>query len=479
MAELAHDTMIVQHPDGLKQLESMVRRDLEYMQYPGRDWMPKRTTSSGAAILDVLIVGGGQSGLVTAFGLMQEKINNILVVDENPEGKEGPWLTFARMKTLRTPKYLTGPDLGYPNLTIRMWYEAQYGDGSWEKLGLVPKEMWAEYLYWYRRILKLPVQNSTKVGSLEWLEEEQCFKAPIETNGQHRILYAHKVVLATGIDGSGRWMAPKFVTENVADHLYSHTRGDIDFAALKGKKIAVLGAGASAFDNASVALENGVGKVDLIFRRQSLVDKNAYRWAEFTGFLKHHSDLDDESKWKFMSKVFEMGQLPPIDTLRRAEKHPNFEMHPGTEIESVTSTDSKVMLETNKGTKEYDFLITATGFVTDLSLRPTLQNFHDKILLWKHQYSPPDGPYNNCLLSHPYLGDSFQFMERDKGSAPYLSSIYNYNFGCVLSMGFGGASISGMKYSVPRLVGGITSSFYKENSEYFFETLENYDIKEF
>jgi FAD-dependent urate hydroxylase len=32
----------------------------------------------------------------------------------------------------------------------------------------------------------------------------------------------------------------------------------------------------------------------------------------------------------------------------------------------------------------------------------------------------------------------------------------------LLSLGFGGASISGMKYSIPRLVGGITGSFFVE-----------------
>ena len=52
----------------------------------------------------MLIVGAGQSGLVTAFGLMRERVRNILVIDRAPEGKEGPWVTFARMPTLRSPK---------------------------------------------------------------------------------------------------------------------------------------------------------------------------------------------------------------------------------------------------------------------------------------------------------------------------------------------------------------------------------------
>jgi len=38
-------------------------------------------------------------------------VSNVVVLDENPEGLEGPWVTYARMVTLRTNKALTG-DIG-------------------------------------------------------------------------------------------------------------------------------------------------------------------------------------------------------------------------------------------------------------------------------------------------------------------------------------------------------------------------------
>ena len=71
---------------------------------------------------------------------MRERVADVLVVDENPLDRAGPWLNFARMLTLRTPKHLTGPDLGIPSLTPRAWYEAAHGPGSWNDLGLIPKE---------------------------------------------------------------------------------------------------------------------------------------------------------------------------------------------------------------------------------------------------------------------------------------------------------------------------------------------------
>ena len=48
------------------------------------------------------------------------------------EGREGPWVTYARMPTLRSPKDQTGPDLGLPALTFEAWYDATRGAGSFD-----------------------------------------------------------------------------------------------------------------------------------------------------------------------------------------------------------------------------------------------------------------------------------------------------------------------------------------------------------
>ena len=57
-------------------------------------------------------------------------------------GKEGPWMTYARMVTLRTPKHLTGLDYGMPSLTFQSYYEARFGKDAWAELDKIPKEMW-------------------------------------------------------------------------------------------------------------------------------------------------------------------------------------------------------------------------------------------------------------------------------------------------------------------------------------------------
>jgi cation diffusion facilitator CzcD-associated flavoprotein CzcO len=86
---------------------------------------------------DVVIIGGGQSGLGAAFGLLRERISNLLILDENPAGFEGPWDTYARMATLRTPKHLGAIEQGVASLSFRAWWEAQHGGEDWEALGKI------------------------------------------------------------------------------------------------------------------------------------------------------------------------------------------------------------------------------------------------------------------------------------------------------------------------------------------------------
>ena len=463
----------------LEKHAGLVRRELDLLDYPRRDWTISHRTSTGETVLDCLIIGGGQGGLAVAAALFREKVKNILVVDASREGSEGPWRTFGRMITLRTPKYLTGPDGGVPSLTIRAWYEAQYGEGAWEKLEQFPKEMWADYLMWFRKTLELPVQNETRAGAIEWVEAENCFAVPLETLGKTRTVWTRTVVLATGIEGSGAWHTPAQVTEALPSHLYAHTHTEIGFPDLAGKRVAILGAGACAFDNAAVALEHGAQEVNLFYRRREMVKVNPYRWGEFTGFLKHHADLPDADKWKFILQILRMGQLPPSSTYKRATRFENFVMHSGSPLTHLKHEDDVVQIETPKGSFESDFLIVGTGFQTDLGVRPELPNLLEHICLWHDRYSPPLAEQSAELSRHPYLGTNFEFTEKTPGEAPYLSAVFNYTFGCLLSMGFGGASISGMKYSLPRVVAGVTKRLYTQDKDVYFESLKVYDVEDF
>ena len=64
------------------------------------------------------------------------------------------------------------------------------------------------------------------------------------------------------------WWMPEFVAA-LPVRFRAHTADPIDFQALRGRRVAVLGAGASAFDNAAMALEAGAAEVTLFCRRRA------------------------------------------------------------------------------------------------------------------------------------------------------------------------------------------------------------------
>jgi FAD-dependent urate hydroxylase len=460
----------------LRDLEARIARDLSLTDYPARSWVPPRQYE-GRSVLDVLIVGAGQGGLAVTFHLLRERVDNIMLIDQRKEGEEGPWTNFARMLTLRTPKYLTGPDLGIPSLTPRAWYEAKYGADAWDRLDKIPRETWHAYIGWYRSVLNLPVRNEVRLTRIVPIDD--LFQVTLKpTNGAEEIHYARKVVLATGTEGSGRWSIPTLIEENLPRERYAHTAQRIDFSELAGKKVGVLGAGASAFDNAATALEHGAAEVSLFARRQAIPAINPFRWMEFTGFLHHFADLDDAQRWTAMIKVYSFNQPPPRDTLERVRCFPNFRLHLGSPWIDAGVEGDRVWARTPDSRHEFDFVLACTGTEVDLARRPELVGFSQHIALWRDRYTPPPELVHPKLTAHPYLGTAFNFMEKVPGTAPYLKNLHNFTFGATPSMGLSGASISGMKFGVPRLVQGITRDLFLADAAIHQASLAAYEVRE-
>jgi cation diffusion facilitator CzcD-associated flavoprotein CzcO len=215
------------------------------------------------------------------------------------------------MPALRSPKQFTGPDLDIPSLTYQSWHEARFGEENWRKLDLIPRELWAEYLLWFGRVVGVPVRNGYEIATAAG----GLLAATVESDAGVQTLYARKVVLATRQEGMGDWTIPEPL-RHLPVSLCVHTAEPIDFAGLRGKQVAVVGAGASAFDNAATALEAGAAAVHLFCRRAEIQVIQPYRWLTFRGFLRHFSDLDDGWRWRFMRAILEMREGFPQADLR-------------------------------------------------------------------------------------------------------------------------------------------------------------------
>ncbi|WP_342364338.1 NAD(P)/FAD-dependent oxidoreductase [Terrarubrum flagellatum] len=456
-------------PIGLDAHEAALAREMSLLNLPPKTWLTPR-----AGVHDVVIVGGGVSGLCAAAALRFLGVENVTVLDRAPEGREGPWITYARMRTLRTQKEITGPALGVPALTPRAWFEAQFGAEAWAKLDRMPRPMWMDYMNWYRRVLALPVQNNADVAGVS-LRDDGLIE--IALRDTHELLLARRVVLATGLDGLGEPVAPR-VAHTVDRRFWAHSSDDIDFAVLRGKRIGVIGAGASAMDNAATALEAGAASVDMLIRRKEMPRVDKFSGVGSRGMAHGFLGLPPDVKWD----VFRMGQkaqLPaPRHSVQRVSQHPNARFHFGSPILSLQERDGALDVTTAKGVHRLDFLIFATGFSIDLAARPELATLAPHVRLWRDSFTPLTGEEDEMLAASPDLGPAFEFREKIPGACPGLNSIFAFNYAAVLSHGKLTSGIPSISDGAQRLAQGIARGLFVEDRSEFVARFANYDTPE-
>ena len=151
--------------------------------------------------------------------------------------------------------------------------------------------MWMDYLRWYRKVLALPVENGVEVKKI--VPEGPLMRLVLA--GEHAredSVLARKVVMATGRDGMGHPSIPAFV-ESLPKKAWAHSSDDIDFRALRGKRVVVVGVGASAVDNAAEALEAGATEVRHLIRRKEMPCINKLMGIGSFGFTSAFPKLDD------------------------------------------------------------------------------------------------------------------------------------------------------------------------------------------
>lgn len=415
---------------GLIALESRLAEALERLQEPAAEWVPETRGPDGGVVLDVAILGAGMAGLAVGLALRREGVRRVVLFDPAPEGLEGPWATYARMRTLRSPKQLAGPALGIAELTFRAWFEAQHGADAWEGLGKIPTGMWMDYLRWYRRVSGLAVRSG--VGVARIVPQGALFRLALGDGG---VAHARHVVLATGRDGLG---GPRILEGFAPDwrgRLWAHSADAVDFAALAGKHVAVVGAGASAFDNAAAALEAGCGRMTLLLRRASLPRVNSSKALDSRGFWHGWFDLPAAWRWRLMLSVERRQTPPPHESVRRVAEHAHATLMTGAGIEGVAREGDALVLATPRGPVRADFVILGTGFLQDAALRPELAEVAGQIRLWRDAYAPPEAEQDAALGLNPWLDEGFAFTERVPGEAPHLARLHCFNFAATLSHG--------------------------------------------
>jgi cation diffusion facilitator CzcD-associated flavoprotein CzcO len=417
---------------------------------------------------NVLIVGGGQTGCAFAFALRRAGIGRVTVIDAAADrSAAGIWQTTARMHVLRTPKSLPGPELGIPALSFQAWYEARHGADAYRAFERIPRQAWIDYLAWYRDFLGIAVRYGTQLGRIE--------PAANGSNDRHFRLHldsgvetARKIIIATGFAGSGAIAVPEFLA-GLPRQLYAHTGDDIDFAALNGRDVAVVGGAASAFDAAAVALENGAKTVHLFARRPTLAATPINRSRGYPGAYDNYYALPDAVRWHQAIRFRRAGSTAPQDAIERVLRHDNFHLHLAAPWLSARAEAGGIIAEAADAagcladgalTWRFDFVIAGTGYAADPNLRPELGEFARHILLWRDRYAPPAGEDDAFLGAHPYLGPGNEFLEKTPGAAPYLTDIHCFNPAGFVSFGVPVGDVPSMKRGIPTVTAQISRDLF-------------------
>ena len=358
-----------------------------------------------------------------------------------------------------------------------MLFRSSRGLERYGKLEKITCAEWQDYMLWLRRVLKIPVQSSTRMTLLE--PEGKLFKLTVEHEGKTKAMYTRRVVLATGPYSAGGPNIPEQVIKGgIPKSHYAHVTEVFDFDILKGKRVACVGAGASAFDNSGSALDHGAKSVIQLIRRPKIPRLAMIRWTDWSGFLHTFADLPDADKWRLQLQVQKNPSPPPLTALRRVEKYSNFEVHFSSPLLSTKMKGNEIVIETPKGIHTVDFLLLGTGYTFDIANNcPPLAKIGKQIALWRDRYTPPDGSGSERFRNSPYLGRFYEFTEKVPGTAPYLGHIFNFNQSATLSMGPTGR-VSGIRYGARRLQMGITGSFIREDVDYHLSTALAFDNSE-
>jgi len=448
--------------DAAERLEEQTQSALRWIGRDPADWVKARAGVDH----NVVIVGGGQSGLSIGYGLRRKGVGRVTVIDRASPGEAGIWRSIARMHQLRTPKTLAGPELGNAALSFRAFYETLHGTAAFDALDRIPRTDWADYLDWFQRATGSMVRYRTRLIEIE--PQGDLLRLHLESDGVRRTETARKVVLANGYAGAGGPNVPEFIRALPPD-VWTHTTGNIPFEALAGKVVGVVGAGSSAFDAAAVALENGAAEVHL-FSRRPYIDYPAPPSPQpapapdrgYPNVSELAYELPDGVRWRNFLLGDRRVASVPLDSIERAVAFDGFHIHLNSSLSDVARTaDGKVTGKVGNNMFRFDHLIAATGYRIDLAAQPELARIHDAIALWGDRYKPGAGEENAAGAAHPYLGAGFEFLPRGKEGGEYLRNVHCFNLAAALSYG---VPVGDVPSTVdhPRLVTAIARDFYRE-----------------
>ncbi len=320
----------------------------------------------------------------------------------------------------------------------------------------IPRLQWLDYLRWYRKVIDLSIENRTELVDLTG-DTETVLLTLRSAAGVERVA-ARRLLLANGRDGLGGAYVPQLFA-GLDRRCCAHTSDDIEFAALRGKVVGVIGSGASAVDAAAEALEAGATRVAMLVRRAEVPRINRGMGIGSPGMWHGFNRLPLAQRWSFVQGIDDAAVPPPRDSMLRCSRHNNFSIITRCAPHNVALRDGRVVLDTTRGTLAFDFLILATGFTVDWPRRPELAVRSRRMsssgaIALRPPIANSPRPTTRCS------GPSRIPEERTSGTAPWVERVHCFNFSAYLSHGPITGDVPAISVGAERVAKGVAAALW-------------------
>jgi len=225
-------------------------------QFAGDNWLDERRKQQAFEGVDpeVVIVGGGQGGLILAARLKQVGIE-ALVIEKNARVGDN-WRHRYHSLTLHNQVWANSlPYMPFPD--------------TWPTF--VPKDKLAGWLECYAEAMELNVWTSTEMTSADFDESAEVWSIDLRTaDGSSRTIRSGQLVMAVG-GSTGVPNMPNLPGLNMFDGEVVHSSNFTSGVPYAGRHAVVIGTGTSGHDVAQDLYENGAASVTMVQRGPTCV----------------------------------------------------------------------------------------------------------------------------------------------------------------------------------------------------------------
>jgi monooxygenase len=208
--------------------------------------------------LDVVIVGAGISGISAAWHLQNRCPNKSYVILERRENIGGTWDLF------KYPGIRSDSDMFTLGFRFKPWESAKSiadGQSIWNYINEAADE----------NGIRNHIRTGHRVVSVDWSDTDNRWTINAEVDGEAKQITASFLSVCSGYYNYDEGYSPEFPgSENFKGQIIhpQHWPEDLDYA---GKKVVVIGSGATAITLIPSLVDGGVGHVTMLQRSPTYV----------------------------------------------------------------------------------------------------------------------------------------------------------------------------------------------------------------